>query len=430
MPSVASEKLRIKLETAVPPDWRVSSIDQIAHLGSGMTPLRANLGNYNGGTIPWVKTGDLNNATVDWTEELITETAVQQCGCTQYPPRTVLIAMYGGFRQIGRTGLLNKPAAINQALTAIQPNEETLIAEFLQEWLNHKVEFWRAIAASSRKDPNITKADIAEFPIPIPPLPHQRRLVRVGSTWERAIRDTENLIDRKERLLAGLSQQLLTGETRIQGVRIPWCETHLRDVTNESSRRYKGSQRPAAVMAVNKNLGLIPMRLRVIADSLERYKVLPPKGFAYNPMRLNIGSIAMSQFDSEVLVSPDYVVFSCNHELLDSEYLNFIRRSHQWSQYVNGAGNGSVRVRIYYDDLGALKLKLPHIAEQRRISQILNKCEAEIRLLRRQAGLYRQQKRWLMDQLLMGQMHPVERSTHASTSHLAGATEKRNSVRK
>jgi type I restriction enzyme S subunit len=431
MPSVASEKLRLQLEKVVPPEWRVMSIKQVARLGSGTTPSRANPGHYRNGTIPWVKTGDLNNATITRTEELITEAALRECGCTLYPRHTVLIAMYGGFRQIGRTGLLINPATTNQALTAIQPNEETVIAEFVQEWLNHKVEFWRAIAASSRKDPNITKADIAEFPIPIPSLPSQRSIVRFGTAWERAIRDTENLVERKECLLAGFSQQLLTGETRIRGINASWRETHLRDVTDESTSRYESSRHPASVMAVNKNLGLIPMRQRVVADSLKRYKVLPPKAFAYNPMRLNIGSIAMSQFDSQVLVSPDYVVFSCDQERLDPEYLNFIRRTHEWSQYVSAAGNGSVRVRIYYDDLGALRLKLPDIEEQRRISRILAKCEKEICLLRRQAELYRQQKRWLMNELLMGRVRPLESSPDPyATQGFSTVIEQRNSVQK
>jgi type I restriction enzyme S subunit len=431
MPSVASEKLRLQLEKVVPSEWRVMSIKQVARLGSGTTPSRANPGHYINGTVPWVKTGDLNNATIDRTEELITEAAIQECGCTLYPRHTVLIAMYGGFRQIGRTGLLINPAATNQALTAIQPHGETVIAEYIQEWLNHKVEFWRTIAASSRKDPNITKADIAEFPIPVPSLPLQRGIVRFGTAWERAIRDTENLVGRKERLLAGLSQQLLTGETRIRGIRVSWRETRLRDVTNESICRYEGSRHPTSVMAVNKNLGLIPMRQRVIADSLKRYKVVPPRGFAYNPMRLNIGSIAMSQFDSEVLVSPDYVVFSCDQERLDPEYLNFVRRTHRWSQYVSSAGNGSVRVRIYYDDLGALKLKLPDIQEQYRISTILAKCEKEIRLLRRQAELYRQQKRWLMNELLMGQVRPLEYTLDPHAAHpFSTVTEQRGSVQK
>ena len=58
--------------------------------------------------------------------------------------------MYGGFNQIGRTGLLVHEAACNQALSAIYPNEK-IDSYFLLTFLNHKVDDWKNFAASSRK---------------------------------------------------------------------------------------------------------------------------------------------------------------------------------------------------------------------------------------------------------------------------------------
>ena len=106
-------------------------------------------------------------------------------------------------------------------------------------------------------------------------------------------------------------------------------------------------------MGVTKAAGMVPMKERVIGSSLERYKVVQKDWLAYNPMRLNIGSIARWADEEQVLVSPDYVVFRCLEEPADPglapEYLDQLRRSDEWEQHVSVAGNGSVRIRIYYE---------------------------------------------------------------------------------
>ena len=72
--------------------------------------------------------------------------------------------MYGGFNQIGRTGILTVPSTINQALTAIVTND-LVDAEYLLNWLNYRVFYWKKFAGSSRKNPNITGKDVKDFPI-------------------------------------------------------------------------------------------------------------------------------------------------------------------------------------------------------------------------------------------------------------------------
>ena len=64
--------------------------------------------------------------------------------------------MYGGFNQIGRTAILNMEATTNQAISALISNNN-VNTKFLQSYLNFNVNKWKRYAASSRKDPNITK---------------------------------------------------------------------------------------------------------------------------------------------------------------------------------------------------------------------------------------------------------------------------------
>jgi type I restriction enzyme S subunit len=249
----------------------------------------------------------------------------------------------------------------------------------------------------------------AALKIPLPPLPEQRTIAAVLSAWDRAIRQTTDLLDAKRRLKRGLMQQLLTGKRRFPGFSQPLRALRLRDVTEECSERNRHGLGTDVVMAVTKAEGIVPMRERLIGADLERYKQVRKDWFAYNPMRINIGSIARSHSDKTVLVSPDYVVFRCREESadqpgIDPDYLDHVRKSDRWASFVTSSGNGSVRVRIYYDDLGVMPLQLPSMAEQRKIAGLLNAIDSEITLLTQQLAALKTQKKGLMRKLLTGEV--------------------------
>ncbi|WP_049750601.1 restriction endonuclease subunit S [Nitrobacter winogradskyi] len=155
------------------------------------------------------------------------------------------------------------------------------------------------------------------------------------------------------------------------------------------------------VMGVTNSRGIVPMQ--TIGSDLTRYKILLPRAFAYNPMRIKVGSIARLRLPSEVLVSPDYVLFECVPGKLDPDFLNHLRQSHFWDHYINAGGSGSVRMRAYYDDLAALRLKLPGFAEQHRISAMLNTAQGEIALVATEIETLTRQTRGLMQKLPTGE---------------------------
>ncbi|PNZ48674.1 restriction endonuclease subunit S, partial [Staphylococcus intermedius] len=146
-------------------EWEEKKIKQLFKVVSGSTPLRSNSNYYENGNVPWVKTTDLNNTIITQTSEKVTEEAVQKLKLKLLPKNTLLIAMYGGFNQIGRTGVLKIQATTNQAISALLEMGDTN-SKFFQAYLNFNVKKWHRVAASSRKDPNITKKDIENFKIP------------------------------------------------------------------------------------------------------------------------------------------------------------------------------------------------------------------------------------------------------------------------
>ena len=156
-------------------------------------------------------------------------------------------------------------------------------------------------------------------------------------------------------------------------------------------------------MGVKKEDGIVPMVERLVAADISRYKLVRNNWFAYNPMRLNIGSIARWQGESDVLVSPDYVVFRCLDRSMPTtllpEYFDSFRGSRQWDAFVSEAGDGGVRVRIYYRDIAQLQLALPDVEEQQKIADCLGSLDDLITAEGRKLEALRQHKLGLMQQL-------------------------------
>jgi type I restriction enzyme S subunit len=121
-------------------------------------------------------------------------------------------------------------------------------------------------------------------------------------------------------------------------------------------------------------------------------------------MRLNIGSIARNRSGADCLVSPDYVVFTTDPSVLLPAYLDQVRRSDIWSDFVRPAGAGSVRVRIYFRDLAEIQIPLPSLDEQRRIVHVLEAADREIASLEKLRDAYDAQKRAVMQRLLSGDL--------------------------
>lgn len=102
-----------------PKKWPTRRMGDIFKITSGGTPSRKKSENFENGTIPWVKTGDLNVPVLTHTVECITEMGLQNSSAKLFPVGTVLLAMYGA--TIGAVSILGIEACSNQACAAFLP---------------------------------------------------------------------------------------------------------------------------------------------------------------------------------------------------------------------------------------------------------------------------------------------------------------------
>lgn len=101
--------------------WSLKPIGEFCKTGSGGTPSRKQEEKYYGGTIPWVKSGELRESVIFETEESITEAALAETSTKMIPAGALLVAMYGA--TVGRIAALGIPASSNQAVCHIIPDD-------------------------------------------------------------------------------------------------------------------------------------------------------------------------------------------------------------------------------------------------------------------------------------------------------------------
>jgi type I restriction enzyme S subunit len=184
-------------------------LKDVCSISAGGTPSRGAVAFFNG-SIPWVKTLDLNFGIVTDTEEKISQQALLSIRGELLPVGTVLVAMYGGAGTIGKSGILGIEACTNQAICAMQPKADELDSAFLHEWLCYIRPEWMRLAGGNRKDPNINKSIVENMTLPLPPLDEQRvfakrlrlQLAEVNAIAETAAAQLSELSRLAQRLLA------------------------------------------------------------------------------------------------------------------------------------------------------------------------------------------------------------------------------------
>lgn len=195
-------------------EW--TRLGDIAQLTSGGTPSRSEPANY-GGSIPWVKTGEVRFNVLISTEETISDLGLRNSSAKVFPVGTVLLAMYGQGATRGRCALLGRAMATNQACAAVLPCSD-LEPRYLFHFLWSRYEAIREESEGSAQD-NLNQTTVADIEVPVPDLETQAQVVgRLD-----AFRELADAYTREADVLKGLeailADELIFGERSLHGDR-------------------------------------------------------------------------------------------------------------------------------------------------------------------------------------------------------------------
>ena len=193
-----------------------ASLDQLAAIGTGSTPLTSKVEYYQNGSVPWVTSSALNEPVVPWPNNFVTERAVEECRLSLYPINTLLIAMYGEGRTRGKVSELLLPSTINQAIAAVIMDASAADCRpYTKVFLHGNYEVTRRLS-SGGVQPNLNLGLIRGLAIPLPPLAEQGRIVteveRRLSVVQQAEATVKASLARAERLRQSILKQAFSGK--------------------------------------------------------------------------------------------------------------------------------------------------------------------------------------------------------------------------
>ena len=174
--------------------WSKIPLGEIFKTTSGGTPLSSCKEYYDGGTIPWINSGELNTPFINAAEHFITPIGLKSSSAKMLPVDSVLIAMYGA--TAGRASLLKIPACVNQAICAVLPSKN-YSPLFLKYYLDTIYQYLVDLSSGSARS-NLSQEVLQKVKIPAPDLPTQLRIAAIlGSIDEKIELNRKKIVELK-----------------------------------------------------------------------------------------------------------------------------------------------------------------------------------------------------------------------------------------
>lgn len=257
-----------------------------------------------------------------------------------------------------------------------------------------------------RADWNVVENGIFSFPS----LPEQQKIASFLSAVDEKIQ----LFTRKKELLEhykkGAMQQVFSKKLRFKdenGKDFPdWEEKRLGDVTYKVGKKNKENvQYP--IYSINNQEGFRPQSEQFDGlDSNERgydismYKIVQSETFAYNPARINVGSIGYSYNLDNVIISSLYVCFKTKKDLDDLFLLAYLE-TFTFKKDILRFEEGGVRQYLFFENFSHIKIPIPSIKEQQKIASFLSAIDEKIEAVNQQITQSQTFKKGLLQQMFV-----------------------------
>ena len=269
-----------------------------------------------------------------------------------------------------------------------------------------------ANVSSGSKMPRADWKYMAEIPFDVPPLKEQQKIAKILTTWDETISKQEALIGEKEQLKKGLMQKLLSGEVRFKEFDEEWEEVRFNNIFERVTR--KNTINNTNVLTISAQHGLINQEdffnKSIASKDLSGYILLKKGEFAYNKSYSSgypMGAFKRLNLYDEGVLSSLYIYFRIkddNSDFYEQYFEAGLMNKEIFKIAQEGARNHgllNMSVKEFFNDMLIIK---PPLQEQQKIAQVLTTADREIELLKKELETLKEQKRGLMQKLLMGEV--------------------------
>ncbi|HFD4090325.1 TPA: restriction endonuclease subunit S [Vibrio parahaemolyticus] len=400
----------------VPNGWKKGSVEDIAKVTSGGTPSRKNDSYWNG-HIPWVTTSEVKFGVITDTEQKITQEGLDNSSAKLFPENTILMAMYGQGKTRGQVAKLGIEASTNQACAALLLHKDHDV-DYYYQYLTSQYENIRELANSGGQQ-NLSAGIIKDIHVPIPPLPEQRKIAKILSTWDKAIATTEKLIETSKQQKKALMQQLLTGKRRLvnsetgktfdgEWEKINFGEviTHVGGTALEKYVKEDAAYHFISIGNYSMDGRYVDKGQRIVLNDKTKSKLLYKDDLV---MVLNDKTKTGDIIGATILIdSDDKYIYNQRSERISVDnginvrFFWFLLNSKYFRTEVFNRSQGGTQIYVNFGALKSISLSLPSHQEQQKIASVLTVADSEVEVLEAKLAHFKQEKKALMQQLLTG----------------------------
>ena len=256
---------------------------------------------------------------------------------------------------------------------------------------------------------NITKGELLSLKILIPPLPEQKKIAKILSTWDKAITTTEQLLANSQQQKKSLMQQLLTGNKRLldkNGVRFSgeWKKIAIGKIIKEIKKEKEVNPNSIELLTVKLHYkgvtrsGKFPNATERGRPYFRRYK----GELIIGRQNLHNGGIAIVSDECNGLIASNAISSFEARKGVDINFILSVMSTEHFRFTVDNLAGGTGQKEIGVRDLLSLSLIVPDFEEQQKIAAVLSGADQEIIALQQNLDALKQEKKALMQQLLTG----------------------------
>ena len=398
-------------------EWKEVTLGELGTIVGGATPSTKNPSFYDG-NIPWLTPKDLSvnsNMYILRGARNITEVGFKSCSCKMLPKGSVL---FSSRAPIGYVAIAANDMCTNQGFKSVIPNEET-DSEFLYYLLKYNKNYI-ASQGSGTTFAEVSGKTMKDIEVVVPKeKEYQHRIASILSSLDRKI-ELNNKInaDLEEMAQAIFKNWFVDFEPFKDGKfvdselgMIPegWKVGTLGDITKNKSAKVKERNDVKVLSPVTTGELVLSEEYftkQVFSSSIAKYKIVNKGDFAYNPARVNIGSLGRNEFDFDGCVSPVYVVFS----VLDGyeNYFDLFRKTDFFKDSVASLAIGGVRQSLSYDDLSSIEVIIPSENAVEEFNNLYNQMKKTIKANKLENSRLSTLRDTLLPRLMSGELEVPE----------------------
>lgn len=361
--------------------WGKVALGSVCKTSAGGTPLKSEKEYYENGNVPWLLSGEVCSKEIFSSANYITEKGVKNSSAKVFPKNTVLVAMYGA--TAGQVGILRFPAATNQAVCGILPNEK-----YLPEFLYYFLSFYKEtllLEVSGVAQPNLSQLKIKSIPLPIVSLNIQLKIVEkldaIFAEIEKAAAAAEANLKNAETLFKNYLTQQLNYKN---GIREPldfFC-SRITDGSHFSPKTTDDGYPYITVRDVG-NFGIDFENCKYV--SADDYEILKNNGCKPSYLDLlfskdgTVGKVAIVNREIDFVVLSSLAIITPKTNIINPEYLFYILKSPNFIAEAIGKKTGVAIRRIILKNLKSIFIEVPPLSDQmntvQKIRSVEERCE-------------------------------------------------------